>query len=282
MVKNKYIARSAGIFLLLNFVVLLALLSSLAIRNGWFEHKMKYYVDVDSAMEMHQGAKVELKGLTIGRISDVTMNEDHSIRITLAIRKAYASQVTEGISVIAIRPFLVGERSIELQPDLTSNRPAPEGSRLNYVKTQDPMALIKTSFADNLLKISSLLNNLDGVVKQANKKKQLEKTVENLAVLTQELRGALPYYTQNSSELSKNISGIVKNLNSISDQMNGLMPTLQEMAKTAPDTTKVLNESLNETRILVKALQRNFFIKGHAEDVRKEEEEIRKPASTEK
>ncbi len=242
----------------------------MAMRQGWFERRMSYVIYAHSATDLRAGTKVEMSGLPVGKITDVTLNPQRRIQITLAVRRRYAQQITIGTQARILRPFIVGEKSIELLP--------AEGTQLALDGSE--LELQESSSGNPLAKLTSLIENLEGVARQANKKGQLEQTVTNLAALTREMKKALPYYTKNADEMSKNLHGITRNLNSISEQMNALMPALNEMAKTAPETSKILTESLLETKILVKAIQRNFFIRGNAEDVRREEEEKKRaPAS---
>jgi phospholipid/cholesterol/gamma-HCH transport system substrate-binding protein len=278
---NQSMQRAAGIFLAACGGLVLAMLINMAIRQGWFERKVSFFLVSDSAGSLRTGTNVEINGMIVGKVAEIYLGTDDKVRIVLSIRSQYSKRITLGTEARIVHPLLMGERTIELRTSSELLAQAPDGSELRLLDSVDPISFLKgDGLANTLTSISSLLTNLDGIAKQANQKKNLENTIGNIAALTAEMRKALPHYTDNAVEMSKNISGITRNLNSISTQINELMPVVQELAKAGPTTSQNLAETLKETKILVKALQRNFFIRGNANDVRDEESaKERAPAS---
>jgi phospholipid/cholesterol/gamma-HCH transport system substrate-binding protein len=257
---------------------------TVGIRHGWFERKVSFSLQTTSASDIHPGSKVEMLGLPVGYVSEVTFGDAAKVKITLRLRKSYAGLVTAGSTARVTRPLFIGDQTIEIVPDTTSRMPALPGTELAMAESIDPLSLFKgAAFGEGIAKFYSLIANLEGIARQANQKHHLEQAVADVAALTRDMRLAVPHYTNNAAELSGQITVIAKNLNGISTRINDMMPAMQEMAKTAPDTAKVLNESLAETKILVKALERNFFIRGSVNDVREEQERnARTPSSAPK
>jgi phospholipid/cholesterol/gamma-HCH transport system substrate-binding protein len=276
--------RIAGLFLLSLFGLAAVFAVVVGIRQGWFERKVSFSLQTTSANDIRPGSKVEMLGLPVGYVSEVAFGDASKVKITLRLRTSYAGLVTAGSTARVSRPLFIGDQTIEIVPDTTSQEAAPPGSELAMAESIDPLSMFKgAAFGEGIAKLYSLIANLDGIARQANQKHHLEQAVSDIAALTRDMRHAVPLYTNNAAELSGQINVIAKNLNGISTRINEMMPALQEVAKTAPDTAKVLNESLAETKILVKALERNFFIRGSVNDVREEQERnARLPSSAPK
>jgi phospholipid/cholesterol/gamma-HCH transport system substrate-binding protein len=58
----------------------------------------------------------------------------------------------------------------------------------------------------------------------------------------------------------------------LTEEFKVVLPALAAIAPELPQTSKRAVEALDEAVVLMKALQRSFFVKGNAEKVRKEEQ----------
>ena len=67
---------------------------------------------------------------------------------------------------------------------------------------------------------------------------------------------------------------IIQNLNTLTTEFAKLTPAINEIAPDLPRTTKRAVEALDETVVLLKAMQRSWLLRGNVKDVKDEEEKI--------
>jgi phospholipid/cholesterol/gamma-HCH transport system substrate-binding protein len=144
-----------------------------------------------------------------------------------------------------------------------------------------------------LTKTHAILDHVEQVVmigkdiaSQVGDKKKLAKTMDNIALASESLRKMLPHVMEKTPEMSQNVATIVANLSSLTSSLKDLEPIISEVAKTLPTGSKKAIEALNESVVILRAMQNSFLLKGSVADVKKEEakkeeEAKRKPASEE-
>jgi phospholipid/cholesterol/gamma-HCH transport system substrate-binding protein len=129
-------------------------------------------------------------------------------------------------------------------------------------------------------KLDPLLRNMNTMsievtklTKQASGQDNLRKVMENLAVMSAELNKVLPSLNRENPDLAKHLALLTRNLASVSQSMKAVGPEI-------PGATRKGIEALTEATLVLKAMQRNFFLKTAVEEVKKEEakEAKRKPA----
>jgi phospholipid/cholesterol/gamma-HCH transport system substrate-binding protein len=134
-------------------------------------------------------------------------------------------------------------------------------------------------------KLNPLVNNLNVMAAEfgkigtiANKKQRAETIVTNLAAVSVELERALPSFNKEVPDMGAQLGQIVKNLNVLTTEFQKLTPAIAEIAPELPRTSRRAVEALDETVVVLKALQKSFLLRGNVKDVR--EEENRRPANT--
>src|SRR5690606_28895974 len=85
-------------------------------RNLWFEKKTQYRTKVSDADGLRIGGYVTVSGLRVGDISDLEVDEQNEILVTMSIKSSIAKRITEGSHVTLFRAFVIGEKRIELVP----------------------------------------------------------------------------------------------------------------------------------------------------------------------
>jgi phospholipid/cholesterol/gamma-HCH transport system substrate-binding protein len=108
----------------------------------------------------------------------------------------------------------------------------------------------------------------------ANRKKNINKIIDNLVVMTETLNRAMPQIQEaieNSPHMAKDIGAIVENLSKLTTEMNKVLPALAEVAPELPRASRRAIEAMDEAVIVLKAMQKSFLLKGSANEVREEE-----------
>ena len=169
------------------------------------------------------------------------------------------------------------------------------GSMLaSFDKLADSLRIVGEAFSDPerthalvrmLDRLSPLVENLNTMSYEfskiaitANKQKRIEIIISNLAMVSEELQKALPSFNEEVPDLGSQLGQIVKNLNVLTTEFQKLTPAISAVAPDLPRTSRRAVEALDETVVLLKALQKSFLLRGNVREVH--EEEGRRPANT--
>lgn len=318
-VKFNLYERVAGLFVLTAIVGTMAMALGVAIKRGWFEPKIAYRTSLPSADGIHMGTLVQVAGLRAGQVDKIELKSSDEVIITFEISRKYAHLVKDDSEVRVMRPFVIGEKVLELTVGSNSAVVAPEGQLLvagesvdlldlmsgkklaPYIATlgqmMDNLKFVAEAFLDpkrsrSIVQIfddlaplvrntSSITKEVAGILKEVNKKDQLTQTINNLASITNELNKVIPQLTQTAPQLGHDLGRISTNLAVLTEEMNKVLPVFTEMAPEFPRVSRRAVEALDETVITLKAMQKSFLLRGSVKDVKDEEAKQRLPASSE-
>ena len=101
---------------------------------------------------------------------------------------------------------------------------------------------------------------------------------EGLAALSDELKTILPELNHEVPSLGRQLGQLVKSVTVLAKEFETLTPAIKEIAPDLPRTSRRAVEALDETVVLLKALQKSFLLRGNVKEV-KEEESQRLPAA---
>lgn len=312
---NKY-ERVAGLFILLAIGGTALSALSVAIKQGWFEPKISYTTTFENADGVHAGIGVKMAGLNAGSVDDVELLADNRVRVSFHVFGKFRDRIREDSKAQLIRPFLIGERVLEVSVGTEATKQLAEHSELHSEESMDLMAIMSgKKMGAYLAKFTEMLGNLQALAeaftskertesmvrifdrldpllanitlmssemvklsRQATKDDNLQKVLVNAAVLTRELNSILPLLNQENPEFGKDLALMTRSLGKVSSEMNRMF---QEVGPEAPATARRAIEALNETTVLIKALQKSLLLRGNVREVREEESKDpgRKPAS---
>ena len=315
---NKY-ERVAGVFVLAAVLGVLLTAVSVAIRQGWFATKSYYSTTFENADGIHPGTLVQMAGLRAGAVEDVELQADNKIKVTFYVLSKFQPRIRRDSTTQLIRPFIIGDRALEVTVGSELSPEVPQHYSLASNETMDIMSLLSgKSLGTHLAKLSTTLENLAHMVealtnkdrtqslvrifdrldpllvnievmasemtklsRQATHKGNLQNVVSNLAVTTQELNNILPELNRENPDLAKDLAQMSKNLAGLTKDFRVLGPALNAVGPELPQATRRAVEALNETVVMLKAMQKSMFLRGSVQEVRDEEAKARKPAAAE-
>lgn len=312
---NKF-ERVAGLFVLTAILGSVAVTAAVAVKKGWFSSKVKYSSIIRSAEGLHSGTPVQVAGLRAGSVEEVELLSAEEVRVTFEIMEKFKENVREDSELRVVRPFIIGEKVLEISVGSESLKVLPEGSEIASVESFDIMEILSgrrmgpllgsleqmttnmkvlvQAFADpkrtealvqmfdrldplirNLNQMSIGVNKLTTAI---NKEERIEKIVVSLVSITKELDKVLPLLNAQAPDLGIQLGQVISNLNVLTGEFKKLTPAIAAVAPQLPQTSLRAVEALDETVVLLKALQKSFLLRGNVEEVREEETE-RVPAS---
>lgn len=312
---NKF-EKVAGLFVGLAALGCVIGMAGIAIKNGWFSLKVAYQTELESADGVHAGTVVQIAGLRVGSVTDVELQSNDKVLVKFEVLEKFKNKVRGDSHVQMFRPFILAEKVLEVSVGSETATELAVGSVIPVISTSDIMDLLSgkkmgsalasfdklaeslkivgEAFADPkrthalvqmLDRLNPLVQNLNTmsleVVKltgAVNKQKHLETIISNLAQMSTELEGIIPAFNKEVPDFGHQLGQIVNNLNVLTTEFQKLTPAIAAIAPELPRTTLRAVEALDETVVLLKAMQRSFLLRGNVEDVKKEER--RRPANT--
>lgn len=312
---NKF-EKVAGLFVGIAILAFVIGSISIAVKNGWFASKVRYQTELETADGIHAGTIVQIAGLRVGSVTDVELETNDRVTVKFEVLEKFSAKIRTDSQVHIFRPFILAEKVLEVsvggenEKVLEKNATIPtvastdimdllSGKKMGTVlssfdKLADSMRIVGEAFSNPqrtqalvqmLDRLNPLVQNLNTmslefskVATAANKQKRIEVIIENLAEVSKELQRTLPAFNKEVPDFGSQLGQIVKNLNVLTTEFQKLTPAISAVAPELPRTTKRAVEALDETVVLLKAMQRSFLLRGKVEEVR--EEEKRRPANT--
>ena len=316
-VKFNHYERVAGMFVLAALLGSLAVSLGVALKKGWFASKVQYMTVLESADGLHEGTLVQVAGLRAGQVTDVELVSAQEVRVTFKVFEKFQSRIREDSLVSVIRPFIIGEKVLEISVGSESSKVMSADSTLTATKSFDVMDLVSgrklgpflgsiealsqnlrilaEAFADPertkalvamFDRLDPLLRNMNsmalGVTKitdAANRNKRIEQLMSTLTDVSVELNQILPIMAKQGPAMAAHIPRLVENLAVLTDEFKKLTPAITAIAPELPQASKRAIEALDEAVVTLKAMQKSFFLRGNAREVREEESSKRQPAS---
>lgn len=315
-VKFSKFEKVAGMFVGIAIVGFALATLAVAVKKGWFASKVGFVTTMVTADGIHPGTTVQISGLRAGSVDDVELISASEVRVRFDVIDRFAAKIKKDSVVQPIRPFIIGEKVLEVTvgssdlPPLEASAEIPlretfdvmdllGGRKMNtFVSSFDHMAeslrILAEAFADPqrskalvamvdelapLIKnVSYMSSNINKITDTALKEHRLEMMMVSLSTMSQELGRILPEFSREVPDMGHEMAQIIQNLNTLTTEFAKLTPAINEIAPDLPRTTKRAVEALDETVVLLKAMQRSWLLRGNVKDI-KDEEKAREPAS---
>ncbi len=217
-----------------------------------FSGENKYYIYYDNVQGLQTSAAVMVKGLGVGRVSDIELIDSEKVKVTVAVSKDVDIMV--GTVAELASADLLGTKVIKLK----------QGAGTTIAEDEATLeGVIESGVIDNLsVEISPLVKDLRHVVASldtvlvgvsgvlnestanslANTVTSLDLTMKNFSELAQKL-----------NRESDNLTGIIQNAKSITDNLADNNEEISKIIKNAETTTDQLasapiQETINELK----------------------------------
>lgn len=314
IVKLNKFERVAGLFIGLALVGIVVTAVSSAIRQGWLESRSYYHVVFENADGIRQGTAVQMSGLRAGAVDSVDLTEDNRIKVQIYVLSRYKDRIRTNSFVQLVRPFIIGERVLDLTVGDSGYDVLPVNSQIAAVEGMDLMSImggknmnlylsrmsnmmqsmqvLLEAFADKnraeslvrvfdsldplVQNLNSMSTEMTKLSKQATHDQGVKKLVSNLARATEEMNKILPELNQSNPDLARDLGVMTQNLAKVT---KALGPAMEAVEPQLPQASQKLVEMLTETVVVLKAMQKNFFMRSSVQEVLQEESSQRLPAT---
>lgn len=308
-VKFNLFERVAGLFVLFALGSSLAVTIGMGIKKGWFDPKIHLLTYVTSADGINPGTPVNLSGLRIGSVDNVDLKPSGEVEIRFKVLQRFADRVHANSIVRVVRPFIIGEKALEIDSTQKKGKPVREGQTLiaeyapdfleflggnklgaymeSLSMTMQNLQKLAEAFLsdersdkiielfDQLFPLMEKMNSMAGEVSvlsaSLNDKRKMARVLDDFLKMSKQMNRALPKMVDDMPELSENILQLTKNMNQLTHDMKEIVPVVKEIAPSMPETTEKLMRTLDETILTFKAVQKTWMLQSNVEEVLEEE-----------
>lgn len=313
-IKFNHFERVAGLFVATALLGSLAVSVGVAIKKGWFATKIRFETYLPSADGIHSGTLVQIAGLRAGQVDDVELLSAEKIKVNFSVLDKFSSQIRQDSMVQVLRPFVIGEKVLEITVGSEDKPPKNAGETIEVSLTFDIMdifsgkkigpllgtieklsenlRILGEAFADpertrQFVKMFDRMAPLVGhlnemaigvskTVDSLNRDKRIGRLSHNLVQVSQQLAVLLPDMMEETPDAGRRLGQTLRHLSVLTVELEKLAPAIATIAPSLPKTSLRAVEALDETVVLLKALQKSFLLRGNVKEVK--EEETRKPA----
>lgn len=263
------IERTVGFFLLICFVGMFMIGAGVLAKNLFWKDKVSFNLKLSTAGQLQAGSKVQLKGMTIGNVASVTLDDNAEVMAKIEVSRAYYKFFTINSQIQIQSPMVIGEKVVDLKyvPGPTLS---PNGSTLAVVENED---LINKLSSIDLKEVGPILTILKSTLKKTD-------TIAN------KVNGQLPKIFASTDKLSGEAVQAIHGTNKLIADLQETAPILKNMAKEMPEMSEKSMKAVNEAIVVLRAMQKTFILRSGAEEVKKEmaaseekKDEGRAPAS---
>lgn len=281
-VKLSHFERVAGLFVVIAFGGAVVLTGLAAIQQGWFASKIYLETEVESADGLHAGTAVHVAGLRAGEVIEVELQSAEKVRLKFEILEKFQKNIREDSVVQIIRPFILGEKVVEVSVGSQESPMIITGQKLKATPGFDLMELVSGKTLGPFMgDLQGLMKNLSTLAKAFADPKRTKAFIK-MFDRVDPLIISLGHMSNEVTKLSKGLNDEehLKKLVQRLDRLTKVIePAMAEIGPELPRVSRRTVEALDEMVVTLKAIQKSFLLSGKVEDVREEEKKRqRQPA----
>lgn len=225
-------------------------------QRGLFVKTEDFYFVTSKATGLRQGMPVKVSGFKIGRLKDMKLEDDGTVKVILSIEQPHIKWLREDSLAVLTKEGFIGDSSIEIIPGKGKSLNPGQAIKFEKEKGLEEMAFeLKTELVEILEGVRETIkyvNAPEGEVKKILK--NLEKVSQNL-VKTTELANSLlddlnkktPSITEKSEKTIEELHQLIKTTRqSIDNISNDLSRITNKAGKDLPSIVEQTRKSLQE------------------------------------
>ena len=262
----------AGTFVLVAVGLLVWLLLSSQKTQNLFEEEITLYATMSSIQAVNKDTNVIISGLDIGAVTDVDIDDENNVVITMSILKKYQKLIrTDSTAELLNFKFaLLGKSVIEISVGSPQLPVIEDGSTLvikesfNLVQLVAKFEPVLVTLQDSIKKINDILqaidpqkigenlSNLDSIsndLKVITHQIRQGKGVAGNAIFNEDMQDDVVTTTANLKQLTEQTRGII-------EQTRLLLISLQQQVDEMPELTDKVKPLLDEADKTIRASQK--------------------------
>ncbi len=176
--------RKIGLFTLAALAGILVVIILVGAQKDLFSPKYQIIFTVDRGTGFTKGMPVKLSGFRIGRITNMILNEQAMVDITVEIARKYSKWIRTDSTVKLVKEGLVGDSIVEIAVGSLDKPEVKPGESIIYLKTKG-LDELADEIGEKIKPVLIEIRNIVGYINDPDG--DLKKTVQNLEILTRNL-----------------------------------------------------------------------------------------------
>lgn len=218
---------ASGTFVVFSLVIIALSIFMLSSENNIFSRRLNLVVEVENAQNLKRGAEVQLRGIKIGSVSAIEVNNLETLTITMRVNYSFREWIRRD-SLVAFRTHgVLGDRFIEIYGGTEEAHRVRDGEVLTvkddnvldkFINKGEDILVVATRVltrVDTILEnlepgtLNSILKNLDGTAKSTKdllamiEEKNLGRLIDNLSASSSKLNSTLTSVDQVSKQIAE-------------------------------------------------------------------------------
>ncbi len=264
--------RLAGTFVLIAVGLLVWLLISSQKTQNLFEDEITLYATMHSIQAVNKDTNVIISGLDIGSVTDVNIDDDNQVIITMSILKKYQKLIrTDSTAELLNFKFaMLGKSVIEISVGSPQLPVIEDGSTLTIKESFNLVQLVAKfepvlgTLQDSIKKMNAILQEIDPQMVGANVR-NLDSISGDLKVIIQQIRqgkgvaGNAIFNDDMQDDIltsTANLKVLTERTKGIIEQTRVLLISLQHQVDQLPEITEKVKPLLDEADKTIKASQK--------------------------
>ena len=263
--------RLVGSFVLIAVILLVWLLVTSQKTKDLFEDEIILYGTMDSPQSINRDTNIIISGLNIGTISDININDNNHMTVTMSILKKYHKLIrTDSTAALLNFQFAqLGKSVIEISIGSPQLPVLQEGSTLKIQETFNLVNLV-SQFEPVVIALQDSINKMDKILQVIDPPKvkniisSLESISNDLKVISGQiyqgngLAGNVVFNKKMQQDVvssTENLKDITEQTQVIIEQSKELLKSIQLQVNEMPEITKKIKPLLDEADKTIKATQ---------------------------
>ncbi len=201
----RHLERKIGLFTLLALAGIAVAVLLVGVQKDLFSPKYTLVFTVDRGTGFTKGMPVKLSGFRIGRITDMTLNEQAMVDISIEIAKKYSKWIRSDSTIKLVKEGLVGDNIVEVAVGSLDKPELKAGESITYVKTKG-LDELADEIAEKVKPVLIEVRDIIGYINDPNG--DLKKTIHNLELLTRNLETTRSHADTLLVSTTRNLEGI--------------------------------------------------------------------------
>ncbi len=223
--------KRAAAFLLAATVGFAGLLVVSTLDDGWWRPEVEFIATIESGAGLSPGLPVTVSHLPVGRVEEIWLEPDRSVRVRLSVDERYAEHVRTDSVADAV--MTTAGKSIEIGSG--QGTPMQDGGQLQPGQNYDPLlALAELDLADTLMELKEAISDLNEVASSLG----LRDT--ELPEMIALMRGLLEDIQEGSGTLGQLLSDPM-----LADQLSVTLKETAEASRALKESSENLDRTLD-------------------------------------
>jgi phospholipid/cholesterol/gamma-HCH transport system substrate-binding protein len=213
----------SGIFVIISLVIIAVSIFMLSSENNVFTRTIDISISVENAQNLKRGAEVQLRGIKIGSIGEISVESLDNLIIVLRVNHAYRDWIRKDSHVVFRTHGVLGDRFIEIQGGTEESPRIQDGDTL-LVKDDSVLDKFINKGEDILVVATRVLSRIDLILDsiEPGKFSSIIGKIDDSASSTQKILASID---------GKDIAQILKNFSSGSQKLNSTMASMETITQ---------------------------------------------------